>query len=578
MNKFRLLTLRFLVIVFALVITARLFYWQVINNQFLTAAAQDQRTANQLIEPERGKILASDDFALITNEPNYVLFAYRPQLESDPFSVSQKIAPILLDPHPISATEAAKPLSLRIGEKTTELNNLLTQTDKSWIALQRNLTHSVMKQIDAFNITGLGFDEYSVRDYPEASMSAHVLGFVGRNESGSPQGYFGLEGYYDRELKGRQGMLFQETDATGQPILIGLFKHRQARDGRTLKTHLNRAIQHLVETKLRDAIGRYGAKSGEILVMDPYSGAILAMAAWPAYDPINFVDYDPVLYKNPLIANSYEPGSTFKTLVMASAIDAGVITPETLCDDTCAGPVSIGKYAIRTWNNQYFPGQTMNDVLARSDNTGMVFVAFRLGKDKFIDYLHKFGIGELTGIDLQEESTPRFRSTWGDIDLATSSFGQGIAVSGIQMATAISVIANGGELVEPHVVSQVIGDESVTIPPKIKTRVISPETAATVTQMMVNSAHHGEAQWAVLKHYQVAGKTGTAQVPIAGHYDADKTIASFVGFAPAHNPKFTMIVKLTEPESSQWASETAAPLWFNLAYDLLTYLNVPPEN
>jgi cell division protein FtsI (penicillin-binding protein 3)/stage V sporulation protein D (sporulation-specific penicillin-binding protein) len=221
----------------------------------------------------------------------------------------------------------------------------------------------------------------------------------------------------------------------------------------------------------------------------------------------------------------------------------------------------------------------MTQVLERSDNTGMIFVEKKLGRDKFLSYLKNFGFGSPTNIDLQEEASPKLKSYWSETDLATASFGQGIAVTGIQMLTAVATIANGGNLVEPHVVAAVENeDKDIAIEPKIVRRVISPATAKTVTDMMVNAALHGEAKWAVLKDYDVAGKTGTAQVPIEGHYDADKTVASFVGFAPAYDPKFVMIVTLTQPQTSQWAAETAAPLWFQLASDILLYLNVPPKS
>jgi cell division protein FtsI (penicillin-binding protein 3)/stage V sporulation protein D (sporulation-specific penicillin-binding protein) len=262
---------------------------------------------------------------------------------------------------------------------------------------------------------------------------------------------------------------------------------------------------------------------------------------------------------------------------MAAALEEHAVTRETPCDSTCDGPVTIGNFTIRTWDNQYHPGQTMQQVLERSDNTGMIFVAFQLGKEKFVDYINKFGFGHTTGIDLQEETVPALREKWGDIDLATASFGQGIAVTGIQMVRAVAAIANGGYLIEPKVVSEVIADTPIPVNSATKERIITEDTARILTQMMVDATHKGEARWAVLRDYQIAGKTGTAQIPISGHYDQEKTIASFIGFAPAQDPKFVMLVKLREPSSSPWAAETAAPLWHQLASDVLFHLNIPPD-
>ncbi len=560
-----------------IVILSRLFYWQILSNTTLSVEAQSQRTSTQLIPADRGSILASDGYSIVTNEPEFLLYAYKPQLEITPNQISLQLANLLTDPNPKDATEAAKPLEQRINQTHQDILAKLSDDQKQWIPLWRHLKKDQKQAIDKLKIIGLGFDQETVRYYPEASMSAHLLGFVSKDEQGNPQGYFGLEGYYDRELRGKAGKINQETDATGKPILIGLFNKNPGRQGRDLKLHLDRTLQNLIEKQLQKGIEVYGAASGEVIIMQPHTGAILAMASWPSYSPDNFVDYQTSLYKNPLIANTYEPGSTFKVITMAAAIEEGVIEPNTHCDSTCDGPVTIGKFTIRTWNNEYNPGQTMTEVLARSDNTGMIFTAFKLGKYQFIDYLEKFGFGQATGIDLQEETVPTLRKKWGDIDVATTSFGQGIAVTGIQMVQAVSAIANGGNLMEPQVVSQVIDQKTNDIKPKVIRQVISKQTADKVTQMMIESAHHGEAQWTALKNYQIAGKTGTAQIPIAGHYDAEKTIASFVGFAPANDPEFVMLVKLTEPTSSPWAAETAAPLWYQIANEALIYLKVPPK-
>ena len=303
------------------------------------------------------------------------------------------------------------------------------------------------------------------------------------------------------------------------------------------------------------------------------------MVSFPSYDPLKYYDYGDEYFKNPAVSDTFEPGSIFKVLVMASALDAGVLKPDTKCD-ICSGPLKIDKYSIETWNNKYYPDSTMIDVIVHSDNIGMVYVGQKLGEDMMYDYLDKFGIGSPTGIDLQGEvAVPlRKKDTWNIVDLSTASFGQGVTVTPIEMIKAVSVLANKGYSPTPQVVDKLSGDNwEEDIKPK-KEKVISEEAVNEITAMMVEAAKSGESKWINIKGFKVAGKTGTAQIPIAGHYDAEKTIASFIGFAPAGDAKFIMLVTLKEPSSSPWASETAAPLWYSIAKDLFLYFGIQPEN
>jgi cell division protein FtsI/penicillin-binding protein 2 len=343
---------------------------------------------------------------------------------------------------------------------------------------------------------------------------------------------------------------------------------------------IDRTIQYLAQTELEKGIKKYGAKGGSIVIMDPQTGGVLSMVSYPHFEPTLREYFDDSWYKNPIVADTYEPGSTFKTVVMAAGIDAGVISYDTRCP-VCSGPRKVGQYLIRTWNNQYQDNPTMVDVLVHSDNTGMVFIGDKLGKQKLYDYLKNFGFGEVTGVDLQDETGSRLRTPQEsqDIDFATETFGQGIAVTPMQMVRAVSAIANKGKLMRPHIVEAIQRDtERVEIQPEFVRQVISAQAAATMTDIMVKSSEHGEAKFAILPGYRIAGKTGTAQIAIEGAYDPSKTIASFVGFAPADDPKFVMLVKLNQPSSSQWGSETAAPLFFAIAKELLNYYEIPPDN
>jgi len=458
-----------------------------------------------------------------------------------------------------------------------DIGNKLSQ-NLYWVPLKKNVTALQKKQIEELNLQGIGFAQDTSRFYPEGSSSAHLLGFLGSDAKGAGKGYFGLEGYYDGELKGISGSIKNERDALGLPILIGNFFTTEARNGKNLSLNVDATVQFILEKNLKAGMEKYGAKAASAVVMDPVTGGILALSSFPNYDPANYFDYPKEYYKNSVVADQYEPGSTFKVLVMAAALNEDLVKPDTKCD-ICAGPVSLGGFTIRTWNNQYRPDGTMKDIIVHSDNTGMVFTAKKLGLDKFYSYFQNFGFGEPTGIDLQDESSPEIRpkSNWKEIDLATASFGQGIAVTPIQMVSAVAAIANGGNLMEPHVVKEIKDENgSFEIKPKIIRQVINSSTAQLMKEMMVAAVEEGEARVFRTKGFRVAGKTGTAQIPVAGHYDSTKTIASFVGFAPADNPKFVMLVRYDEPSSSIFGAETAAPTFFNIAKQLFLYYKIAP--
>jgi len=568
--------------ILGIILIGRLFYWQVLAGDQLAVLAQTQQQTTIELPAKRGEIFTADNSILVANQPAY--FSYLARKDQPlPTDLAAKLAPIIFNQLTVSATPSAqltaKEKTQLIKETQAILETRLNDQRLIWIPLARKLTQPERWQLEALNIDNLFFEEEQVRLYPEASMSSHLLGFVGSNEQGKDIGLYGLEGYYQTELAGRPGIIKQEKDAFNQPILSGQFQKQDQRDGRQLQLALDKSLQFLVDKRLDAALEKYGAKAGSVTVMDPYSGAILAMASRPGYDPGEFTRYDPQLYLNPVIANAFEPGSVFKIFVMAAALEEKAVKPETICD-ICAGPIKIDKYMINTWDNQYRPNSTVTDILVNSDNVGMVFIGQKLGLDKFLDYFHRFGFTEKTGIDLQDESVPEAKpdKQWTYVDLATASFGQGFVVTGMQLLQAVAAIANGGQLVTPRVVNKVIGDgKERGISTKIKQTVISPETAKIVTGMMVTAAKSGEAKWTSVKGYQIAGKTGTAQVAVGGKYAEKKTNASFIGFALADKPKFAMLVTLKEPQTSQWASETAAPLWFSIAQDLLNHFNIVPE-
>lgn len=578
----RIKALKILYILILVTISVRLFYWQVIKYEDLSVMAEGQHLNSQTIDGSRGQILASDQAILAANKPTYLLYATPKIIKNIP-EVADKLSKIILDSK--LANNEYQQIDMKdediykkeILDLKTNIYEKLTQ-DLNWVALDNKVSLSAKKSIEDLHITGLGFQSQMTRFYPEASSAAHILGFVASDPLGQQKGYFGVEGFYNGELKGVGGVVTEEKDALGTPILMGTFQKKEPKSGRNLVLNIDRTVQYIVEKRLKAGVTKYSAKTGSVVVMDPKTGAILAMASYPNYDPNHYTDFAKEYFKNPSVADSYEPGSTFKVLVMAAAINEGLIKRDTKCD-ICSEPITISGFTIRTWNNKYYPDATMNDVIVHSDNTGMVYVGKKLGVGKLYDYIEKFGFGNLTGIDLQDETSPEIRdkSDWGEIDLATASFGQGIAATALQVVRAVGVIASGGNLMEPHIVRSVIeGDKVTEIKPKVVGTPISSEAAKTVTSMMVDAVAQGEAKVFAPKGYKIAGKTGTAQIPVAGHYDPNKTIASFVGFAPADDPKFVMIVRYEEPSSSIYGAETAAPTFFEIAKELLPYYNIVP--
>ncbi len=574
-NRVRIVVI-FLIFCFLLVV-ARLFYWQIIRGKELAAKGLSQYFYTLTLPARRGEILSSDGSVLAGSKQAYLLYAYKPNFSGNFKEVSIRLTDLLMLESENEASPGAKSFD---DLKSDFANQIFSKLFKKsvWEILAKGLDSSQKNVITGWHTPGLGFQSSWSRFYPEASSGAHIVGFVGQDTAGQPKGYSGLEGYYERELKGLPGSLKQEKDVFGNPILVGSFSETPMVSGRTISTYIDRYAQKILEVELLKGINKYGAIAGEAVIMDPSTGAVMASASYPNYNPADYLEFDQKWLKNPVISEGYEPGSTFKTVIMAAALDSKAVEPDTKCD-ICAGPISIGQYLIRTWDGKYHPEIDMTDTIVHSNNTGMVFAARRLGKDKLLEYIKKFGFGSLTGIDLQGEISPGLRPEFKDIDLATTAFGQGIAVTTIQMLRAVAAIANGGVLETP-ILAEKVGSDSqnmIVVNRKSGERVISKETSEKLTEMMVKAVVSGEAKFAAPKGYRIAGKTGTAQIPVAGHYDNEKTIVSFVGFAPADNPKFAMIVKLREPISSQWGSETAAPLWFNIAKKLLLYWGISPS-
>jgi cell division protein FtsI/penicillin-binding protein 2 len=531
-----------------LLVWVRLFYWQVIKGPELQARSERQHQTSVVIQADRGQIFDRHGSLLAGTEPVYHLYVYRPELKMSTSELVDQLIPILA-----SESTDSSPIRQYLTDRLSLTSN--------WISLQHNLKTATKDAIAGLRIKGVGFENSHARYYPESSMSAHILGFVGKNKAGESQGYFGLEGYFDRSLKGRSGRVRAEKDAMGNQILVGGYTHYQAMVGQDIHTTIDKKLQYLSEQSLLAGLEQYQAESGTIIIMDSNTAQVMAMVSLPDYHPGNFSEFPARYHKNPSIANLFEPGSIFKPLVMASALNENAIDIDTLCD-SCRGPVNIGQYSIKTWDDKYHPDSSMFDILSNSDNTGMVFIARKLGGNRMSSYFQMLGLGKKTGIELQEEVTSTLKTgdSLREIDIATQSFGQGIAITPIQMISAFNTLANKGH----YLPARITPDQAVK-----PSKVFDPETISDITSLMVQSIDkHGD-KWGKPKNLSVAGKTGTAQIAVSGGYDETQTIASFVGFFPADKPRYTMLVILDRPQFSRWGSETAAPLWFSLMKQIM---------
>lgn len=539
------------------VIIVRLFMVQVLHSELLKEADYVKTT---ILQPERGIIFDANEKPMVLNQTVFQLYA-EPQKIKDIKETIEKLDQIL-----------------KLGESTLE-GLLSNKNQKLWIPIYNYTTSEQKALIEKQQIEGIGFVELSQRYYPESSASAHLLGFVGKNSDGENIGYYGLEGYYERDLKGIPGISRNEIDPIGKPIVIGIQQQIDPENGRNLYLSVDLHVQIKTKNVLKKGIEKYGAKAGCIIVADPNTMFIISLVCLPDYDPALYSKFGEPYFINKAISELFEPGSIFKPLIMAAALNEKKVKPDDVYNET--GPIQIGEYPIRTWNNKYSGSISMSQIIEKSSNVGMVYVGEKLGKDKLISYLHDFGFGQKTQIDLEGEVAGYIKPStqWYPIDYATVTFGQGIVVTPIQMLRAFASLINGGYLLQPRVVTRFENAENKerTLKKIIKKRVISEQTSKDIIKILEKTIKNGEAKWDVPKGYRMGGKTGTAQIPIGGSYDLSKTNASFIGFFPVDKPRFIALVTLKEPSASPWASETAAPLFFELAEELILYYNIAPE-
>ena len=439
-------------------------------------------------------------------------------------------------------------------------------------------------ELRELKISGLQFEMKAFRFYPENNIGANMVGFVSYSGDGS-SGQYGLEGFFDEELAGTPGSIKTERSAQGELIIMNDREYSKPQNGSDLVLTIDRTIQFTACQKLNAAVKKHGADGGSVVIMDPKTGAILAMCSNPDFDPNHYRDVEDInIFNNQAIFSQYEPGSIFKGITMAMGIDQEKITPQTTFTDT--GSIKIADYEIKNSDLRAHGVIDMNGALQESLNTGMIFIMRKIGVDSFREYVKNFGFGEKTGIELEGESAGDIRNLVKDkmnkeLYAATASFGQGIAVTPLQMVNAFAAIANGGILMKPYLVKEVIHSDGsrIVTQPKQTRRVISDRGSMILSGMLVNVVENGHGKRAGVDGYYVAGKTGTAQIPKKNGrgYEENAHIGSFAGFAPANDPKFAMLVRLDNPRDVEWAESSAAPLFGEISEFLLQYLQVKTE-
>ncbi len=576
----------------ALVVSGRLLDLQVFRRSFFVEEGLNDISVTKIIRARRGHIYDQLGRPLAVNLKGYMLWV-------DGTALGQAIRQGKISPE---AAILLSDLATWQDPGTTQL--YLTGQGKGNIPWARWVeSEKAEKLIALFGGTerpegiylqhGLYLEVEPHRTYPYGGLFAPVLGYLvdkGNPDARQVSEYtatLGVEAYYDDLLKGVDGRMRMERDRKDNSIPIGRYEEQSPIDGADITLTLNLDIQYQAQRRLVRAIQEAEARRGDIIVMDPKTGAILAMVSWPTFDPNDPARCaaDPacrdLMYTNPAIARDYEPGSTMKILTMAIALEEGVVRADSAFE--CSGVLYVGGYPIHNWNGLGHGHETMGEILLHSCNVGAATINLRVGPEVYYRYLKLLGFGEPTGIDLAGEVVPPVRmygdEFWSETDLAVNAFGQAISVPPIQLATAVSAVANGGKLMKPYVVAAIGRQGAVTETlPTIRRQVFRPDTCRELTEMLVGiGAVKGEDGGPFVPGYRVAVKTGTAQIPIpdGGGYEPHRTIASAIGYAPADDPRFLILVRI-EGNSVIWGEEIALPVVRDLTRFLLTYLQIPP--
>ncbi|MSU76070.1 penicillin-binding protein 2 [Patescibacteria group bacterium] len=538
----------------------RLIQKSLIQHGTYQALAKGQQYQQTELVGKRGQILVKDG----------------PGTSTYPLATNQTLYAVNLVPSQIAdkrktADELAKLTQADAQYIYDQINN-----NKQYVPpLKQKLSYDEAQKVKDLKLEGVYIRPQPTRFYPEDGLASQVLGFV----NGEGAGQYGIEGHYDDMLAGSSGQVGTAKNATGEALALGASSYTPPKDGDTMVLTVDRNVQYQAEQALSKAVDKFHASGGSVIIMNPQTGGIVALASRPTFDPNRYSAYDVGSYTNQTESLSYEPGSTFKVIAMGAALDAGAVTPTTTVNGTAS--VKVGDREIFNSAKKPYGLETMTQVIENSDNVGMVFVSRQIGGQKLYDYIKKFGFGTPTGVELAGEISPTLPALSGlnEVNFATMAFGQGISVTPLQLITAVNAYANQGKLIQPHIVDQIQHQDGKVenVETKAVRQVVSPQAASQITGMMVRVVEAGAGKPAAVAGYRVAGKTGTAQIPQGGAYEENATIGNFVGFAPADNPRFIMLVKVDRPKGVTFAEESAAPTFGELAKFLLTYYNVPPS-
>ena len=553
----RLGVARIVFLLFFLVVGGRAFQLQVLQGDTLRRLGERQHLKEWLVLPKRGAVFdrAGDALALsLESQSVYV----RPHRIQDPRAVSRNLAQIL---------------NINLAEvKQKVLSN------KPFVWIKRQIGSGEAEQIQALNTDGIGMFYEPSRHYPQGQLAGQVIGFVGRDS----EGLEGLELQYNDYIRGETGSSMTERDALGRRVLVQGVEGLQIPPGGDIHLTLDTSIQYLAEKELEATITKYRAKAGVVIVVEPFTGEVLALANYPSFNPNNFAKESAEQRRNRGIADSFEPGSTFKTILAAAALEEGVVGKEDLFYCEMGKYPYAGKIIHDTHPNGWLP---FYKILQVSSNIGFTKVAEKLKKERYYKYIEKFGFGKVTGVDMPGEAPGLLRKveSWSAIDLATHAFGQGISTTPMQMVMAYAAIANGGFLMRPYTVRRVVGPNGEVLvenQPHVVRRVVSEKTSRLLTSMLKEVTNEGGTGiMASVEGFEVAGKTGTAQKAdlARGGYSAGKRVGSFVGFVPADDPRLVVLVLVDEPEANVYGGVVAAPVFRNIARGALQHLAVAPR-
>ena len=550
-SRMRLLIAIFLVI--GLAVIARIIHWQLLGETPEAGA-----TEPEAVEISRGRCVDRSGLLLAIDSFVWEIYA-------NPWQFSHTAAPAL-----------ARDLAQAAGVPLADVEAQLAHSDLTVVTLAKDATEAQCEAIQTLQKSDVVWcAPRRVRVYPLGPLAAHVVGFTNY----SLVGVYGVEASYDAWLRDDLAWT-QRLPGDPTPLPEAWKLYLPSPGGRDLVLHLDAPLQHLVERYLAEALSFNEAAAGTIIVMDPRTGGILALANLPSFDPNHYSDVDRETWVNSAVGQIYEPGSVFKLITMAAGLDSGQITPDTVFEDN--GYLQVGDRYIRNAERKQYGEITARDALAKSVNVVTAQICLDMGAETFYRYVHKFGFGKLTEIDLNFEGYGIVKEPgnplWSYFDQAANSFGQGISVTTLQMINAVAAIANGGTLLQPQIAQGLIKDGQVyALPPRVLGYPITPETARTLTEMMVYTIDQS-AYSNLVPGYRVAGKTGTAEIPTEQGYTSQETITSFVGFLPAENPQIVILVKLVRPKRSQWAEHVTMPVFGQVARDAVRILGIAPDD